>query len=101
VDEELLPSILVSNHLRSLTYVLHPGRHVLWLSELPYGIPFLPQHINCFVIQVTLAAGSGYDLRLDPKTKLPLLFRTGATEPEAMGEIVDRPFLLERGCQWR
>ncbi|WP_439606185.1 hypothetical protein [Hydrogenophaga sp.] len=101
VDEELLPSIQVSNHLRPLAYVLHPGAHVFWLSELPYGMPFLPQRINCFVMRVTLVAGAGYELRLDPRRKLPVLSRTGEAEPESVGQVVDRPLLLERGCQWR
>jgi hypothetical protein len=101
VDEELLPSIQVSNHLRPLAYVLPPGAHVFWLSELPYGMPILPQHINCFVMQVSLVAGAGYALRLDPGRKLPVLSRTGAAEPDAVGQVVDRPLLLERGCQWR
>jgi hypothetical protein len=101
VDDVLLPGVHVSNHLRPLAYLLPAGAHVLWLSEVPYGIPFLPQHINCFVMLVDLAAGADYELRLDSRMGLPVLVRPGAESAEATGRFVDRPFLPERGCQWR
>jgi len=101
VDGALLPSVQVSNHLRPLAYSLPAGTHILWLSELPYGFPFVPQYIDCFVMQVTLIPGSRYNLRLDPRLKLPVLSRGGTAEAEAVGKVVDRPLLIERGCQWR
>ena len=96
----MLPSIQVSNYLRSLTYALPSGRHTLWLSELPYGFPFILQRIDCYTMEVNLAPASHYTLRLDPKARLPLLLRSETLEIEAVGRVVDRPVLAERGCRW-
>lgn len=101
VDEEFLASIQVSNYLRPITYVLTPGRHVLWLSEVPAGIPFIPQHINCFTMLVTLVAGKDYDLELGSPEKVPTLRRSDSAEEVAVGVLVDRAFLMERGCRWQ
>jgi len=101
VDEEFLPSIQVSNYLRQITYVLPPGRHVLWLSEVPAGIPFIPQHINCFTMLVTLVAGEIYDLELGSPEMVPTLRESESAEEVAVGVLVDRAFLMERGCRWQ
>jgi hypothetical protein len=101
VDGRFLGSLQVSNLLRPVTYALRPGHHVLWVSEVPAGIPFLPQHINCFVMKLTLDAGSSYHLEQDPRSKLPTIRREGTPHLEAVGVLVDRAFLLERGCKWQ
>lgn len=101
VDEKLLAAIQISNYLRPLTYILHSGRHVLWLSEPPAGVPFLPQRISCYVMRVHLVAGNGYVLELDRQVMLPVLRRVGVEEPEATGVVVDRPLVVERGCKWQ
>lgn len=86
--------------VRSFTYVLHPGTHVLWVSTAPYGFPFLPQRIRCYVLEVRLAAGSGYTMRFDASAQAPVLVRAGASAPEAVGALVDEALLSERGCRW-
>lgn len=57
VDEKPLPGVQVSSRARAFSYVLHPGERVLWLSDVPYGFPFLPQHLKCYVMHADLAAG--------------------------------------------
>ena len=65
VDGKLLPVLHVSNRLRSITYLIRPGTHVLWLSSTLYGLPFVPQRIKCFVLHTTLSAATEYRLRFD------------------------------------
>lgn len=101
VDEKLLASIQISNYLRPLTYVLRPGTHVLWLSEPPAGIPFLPQRVNCHVMSVNLAPGTSYVLELDSRGSQPTLRRVDSVSPDSVGVVVDRPLLIERGCKWQ
>lgn len=101
VDGRLLPGVHVSNWLRPLSYTLQPGNRVLWLSQLPHPIPFVPQSIDCHVLRATLTDGSSYVLRLDRTRGLPVLSSLDETEPEVVGALVDRAFLPERGCRWR
>jgi hypothetical protein len=101
VDEKLLPGVHVSSKLRSITYAIPPGSHVFWLSSAPYGLPLIPQYLRCYVMHVTLSAGSSYELRFDAKKDTPVLFHTETPEIEVHGQLVDKPLILERGCQWR
>lgn len=100
VDEKFLPGIQVSSQLRSFTYVLHPGTHVLWVSSAPYGLPLVPQRIKCYVFNARLNAGSSYTLRFDSPSQVPILASTAGTEPEVVGTLVDEPLVIERGCKW-
>jgi hypothetical protein len=101
VDERLLPSIQVSNYLRPITYVLPPGEHVLWLSEPPAGVPFLPQRVSCYVMRATLVANTAYVLELNKQIMLPTLRKVSLDELDSVGVVVDRPLLIERGCKWQ
>jgi len=101
VDEGYLSSVHVSSKLRSFTYVLHPGTHVLWVSSAPYGLALVPQRIKCYVLEATLSAGSSYTLRFDVPAQVPVLARAASSEPEAAGSLVDEALILERTCKWR
>ena len=101
VDGQHLSGVHVSSRVRSYTYALRPGSHVLWLSNVPYGIPFLPQHLKCFVMHATLSAGATYELRFDADTQKPVLKHSAADEPDIEGRLVDEPFIFERGCKWQ
>lgn len=101
VDGKPLPGLQVSSRVRAFSYVLHPGQRLLWLSDLPYGFPFLPQHLKCYVMQVDLAAGARYLLRLDDATRRPVLIDAKQYDTVAEGVLVDEPPIYERGCRWR
>jgi hypothetical protein len=101
VDGKPLPGLQVSSRVRAFSYVLHPGQRLLWLSDLPYGFPFLPQHLKCYVMQVDLAAGARYLLRLDDATRRPVLIDAMQHDTVAEGVLVDEPPIYERGCRWR
>jgi hypothetical protein len=100
VDGQALAWIQISNRLRAITYVLPPGEHELWLSAAPYGLPFLPQRLRCYVLRASFAAGGIYKLALDPDRQAPLLVGIDP-ELQVVGELVDEPLVLERGCKWR
>jgi hypothetical protein len=100
VDEKALPDIRVSSRLRSVTYVLRPGTHVLWASSAPYGLPLVPQRLKCYVIRAGFVAGAVYTLRFDVHRQAPVLGSPTAPEPQVMGVLVDEPLISERGCKW-
>lgn len=101
VDEKPLSSVQVSSMLRSFTYVLHPGTHVLWVSSAPYGLPLVPQRIKCYVLTARLTAGSSYTLRFDVPAQVPVLVNAAGSKFEVQGTLVDEPLIMERGCKWR
>lgn len=96
-----LPGVQVSSHARAFSYVLHPGDRVLWLSDVPYSFPFLPQRLKCYVLRADLAAGARYLLRMDDAMRRPVLIDTTRQHPVAKSELVDEPLIYERGCRWR
>lgn len=99
LDEKPL-AVRVPSALRTWTYVVAPGRHRLWVSSVPYGHPFLPQRIRCYVIEATLDAGVRYVLKDDPANEWVLLTRHGGGEAVAAGRLVDAPLVTESGCRW-
>ena len=101
VDKQHLLGVQVSSSLRAFTYVLTPGEHVLWLSSAPYGLPFVPQRLKCFVLTVSLLAGSSYTLRSDDGNQAPILTNEAGGQPDVAGMLVDEPLVLERGCKWQ
>lgn len=101
VDEKNISSVQLSSRLRSFTYALHPGRHVLWVSSAPYGLPLVPQRLKCYIINATLTAGALYLLRFDATRQTPVLSQPAGSESEATGILVDEPFIHERSCRWR
>mgnify|MGYP007060373240 FL=1 len=101
VDKQHFIGVQVSSKLRAFTYVLTPGEHVLWLSSAPYGLPFVPQRLKCFVLTVSLLAGSSYTLRSDDGNQAPILTNEAGGQPDVAGMLVDEPLVLERGCKWQ
>ena len=100
VDEKYLSGVQVSSKLRSFTYAVHPGTHVLWVSSAPYGLPLVPQRIKCYTISAKLSAGASYSLRFESTKQTPVLSHSSGFEPEVSGVLVDEPFVHERGCKW-
>ena len=98
VDEKPLPSLQVSNKLRSVTYLFRPGQHELWVSSAPYGLPLVPQRIKCFIINATLSASAEYHLAFDASKGVPIL---SSESTSVEGALVDQPLVIERGCKWR
>lgn len=96
-----LPGVQVSSHARAFSYVLHPGDRVLWLSDVPYGFPFLPQRLKCYVLRADLAAGARYLLRMDDAMRRPVLIDAMQQNTVAEGVLVDEPLVYERGCRWQ
>ncbi|QKS27515.1 MAG: hypothetical protein HT579_00155 [Candidatus Accumulibacter similis] len=101
VDKQHFLGVQVSSKLRAYTYALTPGEHVLWLSSAPYGLPFVPQRRKCFVLTVSLLAGSSYTLRSDDGNQAPILTNEAGGQPDVAGMLVDEPLVLERGCKWQ
>lgn len=101
VDAKLLSTIQISNYLRPLTYHFRVGKHVLWLQEPPAGIPFIPQRVSCYTMQVELFVGVSYVLELNTELMLPVLRKANDESPVAVGVIVDQPLLVQRGCKWQ
>lgn len=73
----------------------------MWLSSVPYGIPLLPQTLKCYVLSATLRAGSTYELRFDNARDVPVLAASVESEHPVEGRLVDKAFILERGCKWQ
>jgi hypothetical protein len=101
VDSSLLPGVQVPSTFRSYCYVLPPGEHILWASSVPYGNPLIPQHIRCYVLSASLSAGASYVLSDDQETEAVILSGTGASLSRVVGQLVDRPLMLERSCRWK
>lgn len=101
VDQKMLPGVQVSSRVRAFTYELPAGSHVLWVSSTPYGLPFIPQRLRCYVMQVTLSPGADYDLRFDRASQKPVLSHAASSEPAVEGVLVDEPLVTERACRWQ
>jgi hypothetical protein len=100
VDGKLLGSVHIPNSVRAYTYVLPPGPRELWVSTVPYANAVMPQHLGCYALRVTLAAGGDYLLRFDPQRVAPVLGPGDASQPLATGALLDRPLIVERACRW-
>ena len=100
IDNRSLP-VRVPSAFRDWSFVVSPGKHLLWVSSVPYPNPLFPQHIQCFVLDVSLDPGIRYILRYDPRNELALIFYQSGTKPLAIGRLVDRPLVFERECKWQ
>jgi hypothetical protein len=100
VDGKMLSSVHVPNAVRSYTFVMSPGPHELWVSTVPYANAQLAQHVGCYVLRATLAAGAEYQLRFDPGRIAAVLLPVGSSQPAAVGELIDQPLIVERACRW-
>jgi hypothetical protein len=100
VDGNLLQGVRVPSAFRTWSYVVSPGPHLLWVTNVPFGHPLLPQFIRCFAIEVSLDAGAQYSLRYNPSREEALVLREETKEPIASGRLVDKPLMLERSCRW-
>lgn len=100
IDGQPIDAIRVPTVFRDWSFVVAPGPHRLWLSSVPYGHPFVPQFIRCYAMEVSLTPGGRYILRHDVEHERALLLRPGKTQPEAVGHLVDKPFMIERSCRW-
>ena len=79
LDGTLLPQVRVSSAFRTWSFVLSPGRHLLWASSVPYGLPLIPQFLRCYAIDVWLEPGSLYILRHDAPGSIVILIGTRGT----------------------
>lgn len=100
VDGKPLDSVRVPNAFRDWSFVVMPGKHLLWLSSIPYGHPLLPQSIRCFTMDVTLEPGIHYIMRYEAANGKAVLLRWDTNDPVAHGQLVDKPWVFERGCRW-
>lgn len=101
VDGIPLKSIRVSNDFYHYAYLIKPGRHVFWLMSAPYGHPFLPQRIRCYVMQTELVQGARYRLKEDRGSKLALLLTDDTGKRVSTGQLVDEPWVFSRSCRWQ
>lgn len=100
LDATPIRPLRVPSALRTWSFSVKPGRHLLWASSVPYGLPLLPQSMRCYAIDVQLEAGAQYVLRHDADRRHALVVRRGAAAPEAIGRLVDEPSIMERSCRW-
>ena len=100
LDGAPIRPVRVPSALRTWSFVVKPGKHLLWASSVPYGLPLLPQSMRCYAIDVRLEAGTEYVLRHDADRRHALVVRRGAAAPEATGRLVDEPSIMERSCRW-
>ena len=100
LDATPIRPLRVPSALRTWSFSVKPGRHLLWASSVPYGLPLLPQSMRCYAIDVQLEAGAEYVLRHDADRRHALVVRRGAAAPEAIGRLVDEPSIMERSCRW-
>jgi hypothetical protein len=100
LDGHPLDTVRVPSALRTWSFVVSPGKHLLWVSSVPYGHPFIPQFIRCYTIDVTLEAAKRYILRYDATSEKALLLHQGDKEPLSYGCLVDKPLVFQRSCRW-
>jgi hypothetical protein len=101
LDGELLQAVRFQSAFRTWSFVVSPGEHILWVSNVPYGLPLIPQRRRCYAMDVFLEPGSHYILREDPTDELVLLLPQGGSKPVASGRLVDNPLIFERDCRWK
>jgi hypothetical protein len=99
LDGRELP-VRVPSALFDWIFVVAPGRHVLWLTDVPAGHPLLPQFLRCYVMDATLQAGQTYVLRHDLAGEQAQLRRANTGVLEATGRLVDKPFVVVPECRW-
>ena len=99
IDGKPLP-VRVPTAFRDWSFVVSPGRHVLWVSGLPFPHPLIPQHRTCYSFDVVLEAGATYILKEDYAKEQAFLILQDRREPAATGRLVDRPWVFERDCRW-
>lgn len=100
LDGKPLDTVRVPSALRTWSFVVSPGKHLLWVSSVPYGHPLIPQFIRCYTIDVTLEPANCYILLYDAANEQALLLRQGTREPVAYGHLADKPLVFERSCRW-
>ncbi len=101
LDGEMLHSMRVPSDIWKYAYLLQPGPHLLWVMNMPYGHPLIPQRIRCYVIRAELEPGVCYRLVEDPRAQRALLLKEGTQETVASGPMVDHPWVFLRGCRWQ
>ncbi|WP_124962436.1 hypothetical protein [Sulfurisoma sediminicola] len=101
LDGVPLQSLRVPNALGEYAYVVNSGRHVLWLKNMPYAHPLMPQRIRCYKMQADLEKGMRYLLREEADTKRALLLKKETGETVSIGELVDEPLVFVRECKWQ
>lgn len=84
-------------------YLIKPGSHVFWLKKGPYGHPIIAlfERVRCYVIEAELTQGMQYRLKEDKKLKRALLLNDETGETDAIGRLVDEPWILSRDCKWQ
>lgn len=101
VDHRLVTIPRTATILRTWSFALAPGSHVLFLSSVPAGLPWLPQSIECFIAEARVDSGVTYVLRMEGTPRAPVLARKDTAEIIATGRLVDRAPVMLRRCRWQ
>lgn len=101
IDQIFLSTIRIPNAFRDTLYLLTPGQHVLWVSSVPYGHPFLPQAIRCYVLNAHFERGARYVLEEEPDHERVRMLFEGSDQPVASGQLVDKAPVFLRDCRWQ
>lgn len=101
LDGNQLSSVEFQSQFRTYSFIISPGKHVLWLSNVPYGLPLIPQRLRCYSMDVILEPSSKYILKEAPMEKIALLLPQSGGVPVASGRLIDNPLVFERRCRWR
>jgi hypothetical protein len=101
LDGVRFSSMKVPSLFSNYAYVIGPGNHVFWVKGTPYPHPLIPQRIRCYTLHVELAPGERYLLKEEEDANRALLLRADTGEVEAIGKLVDEPWVFIRDCNWR
>jgi hypothetical protein len=101
LDQTPLDTVPIPSGFRDHVYLLKAGRHTLWVMNMPYGHPLIPQKIRCYVIEAQLAAGTRYRLEEDSGNKEARVLRDDTGERVASGRLADEPWVFSGSCRWQ
>jgi len=100
LDGRPLDTLRVPSAFSHYDYVVQAGRHRLWLKSMPYGHPFVPQRVRCYVIDAEFAGGMRYLLEEDTREASARLLRDDTGEPVASGRMIDETWVFSGSCSW-
>jgi len=103
LDGHPVDSMRVPNAFANYAYLMKSGHHEFWVRDLPVGHPVWAtfERIRCYVIEAELERGMKYRLKEDTDRKIALLLSHETGIAIATGQLVDEPWIVSRGCQWK
>jgi hypothetical protein len=101
LDGKPLSKVRIPNVMQDYSYVLSAGKHVLWVSSIPYGQPLIPQYLRCYVIDVTFEHNTRYILEEHQDHEQAVVLHENTKQEIAVGRLVDKAPVFQRNCRWQ